>query len=102
MKLEHESQEFIKKEILRILGKYLNLSEYSVFFFGSRVNGKSAQSSDIDLGIEGEKSLPPGVLSDIQDELDELPVLYKIEAVDFVTVNEKFKIVAKKHTEIIN
>ncbi|MDR3643032.1 MAG: nucleotidyltransferase domain-containing protein [Candidatus Doudnabacteria bacterium] len=102
MKLEYESEKFIRKEIMRILGRNLNLSEYRVFFFGSRVNGKSVKNSDIDVGIEGRKPLPAGVLSDIRDEISELPVLYKIDIVDFANVNEKFKAIAKEHIELVN
>ena len=84
------------------MGKYLNLSEYRVFFFGSRVNGKSVENSDIDVGIEGANPLPPGVLSDIRDEIQELPILYKIEVVDFANVNKKFKTLAKERIELVN
>ena len=102
MKLEHESEKILKEKILRIIGKYLNLSKYRVFFFGSRVTGKSDENSDIDIGIEGDKPLPAGVLSDIQDEIEELPVLYKIDVVDFADANEKFKAIAKEHIELVN
>jgi len=40
MKLEYYSAEKLKEEILKILGKYLDLSQYKVFFFGSRVKGE--------------------------------------------------------------
>jgi septum formation topological specificity factor MinE len=39
MKLEHYPVEKLKEEILKILSKYLDLSQYKVFFFGSRVKG---------------------------------------------------------------
>ena len=102
MKLEHESEEQLKEKILRVIAKYLNLAEYRVFFFGSRVSGKAREASDVDVGIEGAKPLPAGVLSDIQDAIEELPVLYKIDVVDFADANEKFKRVAKEHVELVN
>ena len=102
MKLEHESEKLLKEKILQILSRYLDLGEYRIFFFGSRVSGKSAVNSDIDVGIEGAKPLPFGVLSDIQDEIEELPVLYKIDVVDFANANENFKAVAKEQIELVN
>jgi septum formation topological specificity factor MinE len=37
MKLEYYPVEKLKEEILEILSKYLDLFQYKVFFFGSRV-----------------------------------------------------------------
>jgi len=102
MKLEHENLEDLKRKILEIVGRHVDLKSHRVFFFGSRVNGKSRESSDIDVGVEGEHALPAGVLSDIQDEMENLPVLYKIDVVDFATVNEKFKKIAKERVELVN
>ena len=101
MKLEHEDLEKLKKQLLAIIGRHIDLASYGVFFFGSRVNGRSVEQSDIDIGIEGDKPLPPGLLSDIQDEIEALPVLYKIDAVDFAKVNESFKAVAKQQVESV-
>lgn len=102
MRLEHYSVKKLKKEILKIAGKYLDFKKYKVFFFGSRVAGKGDERSDIDIGIEGKKALPAGVLLDIQDEIENLPTLYKIEIVDFSRVDARFKKIAKKHIEMIN
>lgn len=102
MKLEHESSENIKRQILEIIGRHVDLKTVRVFFFGSRVSGKSREFSDIDVGIEGWHPLLPGVLSDIQEEVEELPVLYKIDIVDFANVNEKFKNIAKENIEFVN
>ena len=99
MRLEHYPPEKIRQQILGIAGKYLDLSKYRVFFFGSRVSGGGDERSDIDVGIEGGESLPPGILSDIQDELDNLHTLYKIEAVDFKEVSLGFRDMALQKIE---
>ena len=101
MRLEHYPEEKLKKEILEIVGKYLDLSKYKIFFFGSRVAGKGDERSDIDVGIEGQEPLPPGALSDIQEEFENLPTLYKVEIVDFSRVDDRFKKVAKEHIEMV-
>ena len=102
MRLEHESVEKVKNEVLKIISKYLDLQKYKVFFFGSRINGYSHERSDIDLGIEGPEAIPFLVLGKIKGEIEDLPILYKIEVVDFKNVSDKFKRVALEHAETIN
>lgn len=85
-----------------VIGKYLDLGKYKVFFFGSRVIGTGNERSDIDIGIEGSKSVPSVALLNIKEEIDLLPTLYKIEIVDFSRVESKFKSVALQKIEPIN
>jgi uncharacterized protein len=101
MKLEYYPIEKLKEEILKILGKYLDLSQYKVFFFGSRVKGNADERADIDIGIEGPE-IPARIKFEIEEELENLPILYKIDFVDFNNVDEKFKKVAKEYVEYIN
>lgn len=102
MRLEHYPIEKLKKEILEILRRHLNLAEYRVFFFGSRVAGRGTERSDIDVGIEGEELISAKALLDIQEEIEELPTLYKIEIVDFKRVAPIFKEVALQYIELIS
>jgi len=101
MKLEHYSAKKLKEEILKILSKYLDLSQYKVFFFGSRVKGNADERADIDIGIEGPE-IPAYIKLEIEEELENLPILYKIDFVDFNNVDEDFKKIAKKYGEYIN
>src|SRR3989338_3532945 len=102
LRLEHYPAEKLKKEILDIMGRHLDLSEYRVFFFGSRVTGKGTERSDIDVGIEGPVPVPLKAFFDIKEEIKNLPVLYKIEAVDFKRVQADFYEGAHQNIEIIN
>jgi len=102
MKLEFYPPEKLKKEIREIVGKYLNLGEYKVFFFGSRVLGKGSERSDIDVGIEGPKEIPSPIFLEIQEEIENLPILYKIDVVDFKRVSLEFKKIALQSTEVVN
>ena len=61
MRLEYYPEEKLKKEILEIIKKYLDLKDYKVFLFGSRVRGDSFPRSDIDIGILGKKPVPPQI-----------------------------------------
>jgi predicted nucleotidyltransferase len=101
MKLEHYPSEKLKEDILKILSKYLDLSQYKIFFFGSRVRGNADERADIDVGIEGPE-IPPHIKLEIEEELENLPILYKIDFVDFNNVDEDFKKIAKKYVEYIN
>ncbi|MBI4064451.1 MAG: nucleotidyltransferase domain-containing protein [Elusimicrobia bacterium] len=102
MKLERYPAEKLKKEILAIMAKHLDLRDYRVFFFGSRVRGDSFPRSDIDLGIEGVHQLAAPTKMAIEDELENLPTLYTIELVDFKTVPERFRGEALKYSEDVH
>lgn len=102
MRLEHESPEKIKNEILKIASKHLDLTQYKLFFFGSRVIGKGNDRSDIDVGIIGAEPVSPSAFLEIEDEIENLPILYSIDIVDFSKVSEKFKQVALEKVEYIN
>lgn len=101
MRLEHQLAEELGKQILGILGKYLDLKKYKVFFFGSRITNTGREGSDIDVGIEG-PIIPRIALSKIEEEIEDLPTLYTIEIVDFSRVTPTFKKVAKQHMELVS
>ena len=102
MRLEYYDQKKLKREILDLLGRHLDLSQYRIFFFGSRVSGGGDERSDIDVGIEGHGPVPRDIMLDIQEALENLSTLYKIELVDFCRAGERFEMVAKQHVESIN
>lgn len=101
MRIEHYPLEKLKKEILDIVGRYLNLKEYKVFFFGSRVTGGGNEYSDIDVGIEGREPMPSKARTEIKEEIENLPTLYKIEIVDFKEISDDFREVALQFIEPI-
>jgi predicted nucleotidyltransferase len=101
MRLEHYPAEKLKQEIVRIIGRHLDIGKYRVFFFGSRVNGLADERSDVDIGVEG-PAIPSGAWVDIQEEVEDLPTLYKVELVDFGRVDDTFREVALQHTEDIS
>lgn len=102
MRLEHYPQKKLGKEILEIVGKYLDLKEYKVFFFGSRVSGKGGERSDIDVGIEGLKKFDEDIIYKIKEDVENLGILYKIDVVNFTDADKKFLEVASRFKEYIN
>lgn len=92
----------IKHDIMGIIRKYLDLSRYDVFVFGSRASGKGDDRSDIDIGIEGAQPVDRAILGHIREDVVNLPTLYKIDVVDFVSASSQFREVAKQHIEYLN
>ncbi len=102
MKLEHYSLEKLKKEIIGVMAKHLDLQKTRVFFFGSRVDKSASERSDIDIGIEGIEPVPFDTLMKIKEEIQQIPTLYKMDVVDFRQVSEDFREVALQAIEIIS
>ncbi len=101
MRITYYSEKKLKREILEIIGRYLDLTKYKVFFFGSRVKGDSFPRADIDIGIEGPKEIPGNLKLEIEEEIDKLPTLYKFDVVDFKNISDRFKKEALKHIEYV-
>ncbi|MBU1262207.1 nucleotidyltransferase domain-containing protein [bacterium] len=101
MKLEFYPAERLRKEVLDIVGRYLDIDLYKPFFFGSRVKGDSLLRADIDIGIEGPEELPCEIKLKIEEEINELPTLYKIDLVDFKNISVGFREEAMKQIETL-
>jgi uncharacterized protein len=99
MRLEHYPVETLKRQLISILERHINITQYEVFFFGSRVSGTSTERSDIDVGIRGPETVPLSKLGAIREELDHLPTLYTIDLIDFRAASEDFKAVALQQIE---
>lgn len=101
MILENFSTDTLKTLLMEIFKKHLNMSDYKAFFFGSRVTGTCRPTSDIDVGLEGPESVQLSVLEKIKSDVENLPILYKIDVVDFSTVPKEFNQVVGKNKEYI-
>jgi predicted nucleotidyltransferase len=91
----------INKRIIGIINGKIDLPHYKIFYFGSRAKGNATERSDIDLGIQANETIPPAVLSEIRSGLDDLPILQKIDVVDFNSVGGDFKAIALQRIEVI-
>ena len=85
------TEQELQHAIVRIIRTYLNAPEVKIFLFGSRATWQHTPQSDYDIGIETGAPIPLEVLGRLQAEIDELPVLPKIEVVDLHRVSEAFK-----------
>ena len=93
--------EDLKKEVANIVRTELAGTQFFAFFFGSRVSKTNSPTSDLDLGLEGETSVPENIMRSIKSRCDALPTLYSIDIVDFFLLSPEFKRVAKSHIEWI-
>ncbi len=98
MKLKIEDRKKIEAQIKDILNSYIVLSEYKIFFFGSRVTETGGERSDIDIGVLGNK-IPENDFFEIQDKIKEMETPYSVNLVDFYDVSESFKETAMKNVE---
>ncbi|MBI4534976.1 MAG: nucleotidyltransferase domain-containing protein [Ignavibacteriae bacterium] len=101
MKLEHYPVDKLQREIVAIVARYLDLKQYKLFFFGSRVTGTAASGSDIDVGIDGPEAVPGHIMVEIRDALENLRTLYTVDIVDFKQLSQEFRQIALETTEPI-
>ncbi len=80
-----------EKEIKNILQKFVDFKKYNVFVFGSRVKGKARKFSDYDVGVVGREPLGFKKIAQINEELEESDLPYRVDVVDFSTVSKNFK-----------
>jgi len=78
------------------------LHGHRVFLFGSRATGDARSHSDFDIGVAGDTPLPLNDFYAIEDELDDLPTLYKIDWVDFNRASTRFNERAMQQVEVIH
>lgn len=98
MTREEEIKAMIKQALARFSG---SLQDHQVILFGSRAGGPARPASDFDIGIKGEKPLAAKTFSDIEDALESLPTLYKIELVDLSRVSPSFLETANSKAEVL-
>jgi predicted nucleotidyltransferase len=95
--MDHRGQ--ILNWIKEILQKNFEGINYTAFIFGSQANCMQLKRSDIDIGIIAETPISIQKMCSLNDAIEELPMLYEIDIVDFNTVDEKFRAVALRNIE---
>ena len=94
------NKEALTENIIRIMTSNIDLDHYSLFYFGSRVRGDASSRSDIDIGLKADGKIPLHTLYRIKEEIESIPLLQKIDIVDFSRVSEDFRELAEKDKEI--
>jgi predicted nucleotidyltransferase len=78
------------------------LRGHRVFLFGSRATGRARPNSDFDVGVIGDDPLPLQDFYAIEDQLEDLPTLCKIDWVDFNRASPRFRERAMQQVELIH
>lgn len=70
-----------------------NLRGYPVrvYLFGSHASGRAVRTSDIDVAVSPDGTLPAGLLSRIREEIDNSNVPYKVDLIDLSQTEEAFR-----------
>ncbi len=77
------------------------LQGYKVVLFGSRATGRARERSDYDLGVVGDVPLPLEDFYAIEDTMEALPTLYRIDWVDLMRTDERFRARVLKEAETL-
>ncbi len=80
-------QEKYRQEIKRIIEKHLG-KRVEIFIYGSAV--RRQKYNDIDVGIKSKKKLPNKIYL-IKEDLEKSTIPYRVDVVDFGSVDKKFK-----------
>jgi predicted nucleotidyltransferase len=88
--------------VKQIVLKHIPKDNFAVFLFGSRSVGNAKPLSDIDIGILGPEPLPTLIKADLESDLEESIVPYKIDLIDFYKVDKDFKKEALNTIQIWN
>ncbi len=89
--MEHKNKIDYLQLTQQIVLKHIDSKMYKVFLFGSRACGNAKHYSDIDIGVIGNTKLSSIIKSEIETELEESIVPFKVDIVDFYAVSAEFK-----------
>ena len=73
----------------------------SVFLFGSRAKSERPSRSDVDIGFISSEKIDSTFFAGIRDKAEDSIVPYRIDLVDFSSVDRDFKETAMKRIVII-
>lgn len=74
-------------EICRILEPLLKKMQVRLLLFGSRARDDACPISDIDLALKADRPIPPWLLAEIREKLDESSLPFRVDLVDYHTVS---------------
>lgn len=86
-------------EIKQILKDHV--PEFKALAYGSRVNGRSAKYSDLDIALIGSRKMDWREIESLKDRFSESDIPIIIDIVDFNAVSESFKKIIEENCEVI-
>ena len=91
------------QECARWVGATLLANEprVRIFVFGSRASGLASPRSDVDVGVELSRPIPPALLDQMREAFEQLPILQKVDVLDFSKVDPGFREIAMRRVEVL-
>jgi len=81
-----------KKVLISILTKIPEIEKYSVYLFGSRVNGKSVKYSDVDIALDNQgQPVPDSIKSELVSLFEKSTLPYNVDIIDINSVSPVFR-----------
>lgn len=89
MEKQSESPDLVR--VHKIIHNKLRDYGARLFLYGSWARGSASRTSDIDIAILPRKPVPPSVLAEIRESLEESNVLYPVDLVDLSHCSDRFR-----------
>ncbi|GAB6066984.1 nucleotidyltransferase domain-containing protein [Methylothermus subterraneus] len=77
--------------IQRLLQPWLERFKAQLILFGSRARGDFCPASDIDVAIKAESPLPPWLLAEMRELMENSPLPFKVDLIDYARAPEDLK-----------
>lgn len=102
--LDRSSSVQLDEHVMQQIKDYVQAFPHnSVFLFGSRAKGNANSRSDIDIGVFSEKGISVVQKIELDELLQDLPILQKVELVDFSEeVTDEFRELALRNIFYLN
>lgn len=83
-----------KKEVVELKSILKsNLSNEKIVIFGSRVNGRAHENSDLDLAIIGEDKLPYVLISNLKESFENASFSFRVDLLDYYRISKEIQII---------
>ena len=81
----------LKLQVKKIGLKILGGTEYKLGLFGSRVVGKPAKYSDLNVAVMGQAKIPGHILENLREAFENSDLPYRVDVVDLNRSSAQFK-----------
>ncbi len=81
----------VAREVAAIVRRAVRDPRYRVLLFGSWIDGRAGERSDIDIGVLGPAEVDPASMSEIREACEALPTLRTIDVVDLATAGSELR-----------
>jgi len=74
----------------KIIKNILNKYPYEFYYYGSRVKGDYTKSSDLDIMLKSDNTVPSGTIKKIEDEFNASKIPFIVNIADYANLEEYF------------